>query len=74
MANELDCKVTHWSVLKTLLVGCGKLWSRGRGSVVENMSCAGTQGLKLQYYGLEKVELRHLEKELVAEKVQLGGR
>lgn len=32
------------------------------------------QGLKLPYYGLEKVEQRHLDKELVAEKVLLGGK
>lgn len=32
------------------------------------------QGLKLPYYGLEKVEQRHLEKELVAEKVLLGAK
>lgn len=71
-ANQLDSKATHGSALRTLLVGCGKLWSRGQGSVVKSMSWTRMQGLKLPYSGLEKVV--HLEKGLVDEKVLLDGK
>lgn len=41
---------------------------------MKNMSFLRMQGLKLTYYGLEKVKQRHLEKELVAEKAMLDGK